>query len=97
MMVVALLMRPWVLMAGHMGAVARVLADDVMIIAKGRRMLSIFANVLHATHQFLRSMGSKVAPQKSYNFASSKTARDWLEQTWWVEIGAYIQVVRDLR
>ena len=97
MMVVALIMRPWVLMARAMGARPKVLADDVLMVVNGRRMLEKFAAVLNATRGYLQAMGAKVAPTKSFNFASSKSSRDWLADTWWAEIGAHIEVVKDFR
>ena len=42
-------------------------------------------------------MGAKVAPNKSYNFASGRKAALWLKQTTWEFIGATIEVVTDLR
>ena len=50
MQIVALLMRPWILLMRCMHVVPKVLADDVLIVAQGRRMLAMFAHALHATH-----------------------------------------------
>lgn len=36
MMIVALLMRPWIMLAKEMNVEPKVLADDAMIIAKGQ-------------------------------------------------------------
>ena len=76
---------------------AKVLADDVMIIAKGRRMLRQYTKALDQTHQYLQDMGAKVAPAKSYNFASTEVGRKWLSETWWKKINSSIEVVKDLR
>ena len=73
------------------------LADDVMIIAKGRRMLRQYTKALDQTHQYLQDMGAKVAPAKSYNFASTELGRKWLSETWWKKISSSIEVVKDLR
>ena len=97
MIVVALIMRPWVLMARARGARPKVLADDALLLVSARRMLQRFAEVLEATHRYLHHMGAKVAPAKNYNFASSRICRDWLQATWWKEIGAHIDVVGDFR
>lgn len=97
MMVVALMMRPWILMVRCMGMQPRVLADDVLMIARGPSMLSKFAAALNATHGYLHAMGAKIAPAKSYNFASTKAAAVWLAETWWEHIQAAIQVVKDFR
>ena len=42
-------------------------------------------------------MGANVAPDKSYNFASTVEGKKWFEQTWWEGIQAKIQVVQDFR
>ena len=50
MMIVALLIRPWIILAECMGAAPKVLADDVRIIVKGPYMLGLFAKPLNTTH-----------------------------------------------
>lgn len=92
-----MIMRPWILVAKAMGARRKVFADDVLILVGGARMLERFAGTLNATHKFLHKMGARVAPSKSFNFASSKASRDWLHNTWWAEIQAHIDVVKDCR
>ena len=94
MMVVALIMRAWVQMAKAQGATPRVLADDVLIVAKGEDMLKVFARTLNATYEYLQAMGAKIAPNKSYNFASTKSARMWLRYTWWKHIDEHISIVQ---
>ena len=42
-------------------------------------------------------MGAKVAPTKSYNFASHPKARKWLKDTLWENINGTIEVVTDFR
>ena len=97
MMVVALLMRGWLGLMLQMGVYPRVLADDVLLIAKGRAMIRAFAAALEATHEYLQAMGARVAPSKSYNFASVKEGRKWLRETWWSCIQGHIEVVDDFR
>ena len=73
---VALIMKPWIVMVKkYTGISVYILADDVLIIATGIKMLSKFAKALNATHQYLHQMGAKVAPDKSYNFASCLKAK----------------------
>ena len=55
------------------------------------------ARAINATHQYLAALGAEVAPDKSMNFASTKQARKWMEETWWDEIQAHIKVVQDFR
>ena len=97
MMVVALLMRAWLVMMLQMQVDPRVLADDVLLIAKGARMVRKFAAALEATHGYLQAMGAKIAPSKSYNFASAKEGKKWLRETWWSHIQGHIEVVDDFR
>ena len=97
MPMVALLMRAWIIEMRAMQVDAKVLADDVLVIATGRKMIRQYATALDYTHQFLQDMGSKVAPAKSYNFASTEMRRRWLEETWWKKIQSNIKVVKDLR
>ena len=60
MMMVALIMRPWIfLMRAMGGAQFFILADDVLIIATGTRMIGMFARALNATHKYLQAMGQK--------------------------------------
>ena len=98
MAMVALIMRPWIaIMRTFVDVRCFILADDVLILALGENMLGQFAKALNATHDFLQQMGAKVAPNKSYNFASGRKAANWLRQTTWDFIGATIEVVIDLR
>ena len=97
MMVVAILMRPWIVRMRGLQLQVKVLADDVLLLARGTDMVRTFANALRDTHRYLIAMGAKVAPSKSFNFASCKLARDWLQETWWEEIGAFINVQMDFR
>ena len=60
-------------------------------------MLTKLTAALHATHVYCQDMCSKIAPDKSYNFATSPTAREWLEQTWWGAIQSNIPVVKGFR
>ena len=42
-------------------------------------------------------MGARIAPDKSYNFASVKEGKKWLRETWWGHIQGHIGVVDDFR
>ena len=97
MMMVALIMRPWIELMKTVGVACIILADDVLILAQGRWMLSLFAKAIDLTHHYLQAMGPRVAPDKSYNFASTQVATRWLQETWWPHIGNYIEVVKDFR
>lgn len=97
MMFVAFHMRPWLMEMHQRNITAKILADDVILIAKGEHMLRDFPEALEATHRYLHDMGAIVAPTKSLNFTSSKAAKLWLEDTTWIAINAKIKVVNDLR
>ena len=98
MTVVALIMRPWIMIMRTYGGISCfILADDVLILGAGMKMVSNFAKALDATHQYLHLMGAKVAPDKSYNFASCKKARSWLRTTLWKHIDSGIEVIQDFR
>ena len=98
MLMVALIMRPWIVMMRTIhGVSCYILADDVLLLAEGASMVGKLAEALNATHEYLNDMGAKVAPAKSYNFTSSKKAAAWLTQTTWDHIGAKIKVDTDFR
>ena len=46
-------------------------------------MLAKFAKAMDETHRFLKALGARVAPSRSYNFASNKIAREWLAKIRW--------------
>lgn len=76
MMMVALIMRPWVLLMRLIGWMQRfTLAGDVFILSTGKRMIGKFARGLNETRNGLQAMGAKAAPSESYNFASNKKLR----------------------
>ena len=79
------------------GVTCYLLADDVLIIGTGMKMLTRLAGALNATHRYLHHMGAKVAPDKSYSFASCKKARNWLNETMWKHIDSSIHVITDFR
>ena len=98
MTMVALIMRPWIIqMRTYVGITCYILADDVLILGTGMKMVSNFAKALNATHLYLHKMGAKVAPDKSYNFASCNKARCWLRTTMWKHIESSIKVIADFR
>ena len=98
MAVVAMLMRPWIIMMRTIpGVRCFILADDLLIMAKGMHMIRAAADALNCTHEFLKDMGARVAADKSFNFATTKEAREWMENTWWDHLNDVIPVVQDFR
>ena len=84
---VAFIMRPWI--RKYVGVSCYILADDVLIIGTGIKMLARFVGALNATHEYLHHMGAKVAPDKSYNVASCIKAIKWLNETTCKHIESY--------
>ena len=72
------------------------LADDLLIYAKGQDMLPNFSQALTRTHTYLQDLGATLSTSKSYNFATTASARDWLNDTTWYQCG-HIRVVTDFR
>ena len=91
MMYVALIMRPWIIIMRCIpGVQAFILADDVLILVSGQRMIASVAEAIDKAHACLHSMGAKVAPDKSHNFASTVEGKK-------EGIQAKIQVAQDFR
>ena len=56
----------------------KILADDVILVTTGGKMLDRFATALNDTHEYLHDTGAVVAPSKSFNFTNSKRGKQWL-------------------
>ena len=97
MMMVALLMRAWVIMMREMEAMPSLLVDDILIISKGKNVKENFEKALTATHEYLIDMGATVAPGKSHIFASTKKLRKWLSGHIWPALEETIKVVKQFR
>ena len=88
MMFIALIMRPWVVMMQVQHKVRpSVLVDDIMLLANGAAMLNSFVAAMGATHAYLSDMGATLAPNKSFNFASTSQAMDFLASIEWEHLG----------
>ena len=97
MVMVALLMRAWVVMIKSMGVMPSLLVDDILILAEGDDMKEKFSKALDATHQYLIDMGATVAPDKSIVFATTKGMRKWLRGHIWPVIGKAVKVVQQFK
>ena len=97
MMVVALLMRAWVLQMKSLGVKPRVLADDLQILACGEDHLEKFVHAFDMTHAHLAAMGARLAPHKSVVFSSNGSTRNWLRQHRWRYVGRTIEVLSNCR
>ena len=73
MAMIALLMRPWIIMMRMIEDVKSfILVDNLLVLAKGRHMGRRFATALNRAHTYLHDLGAKVSPSKSYNFSTNK-------------------------
>ena len=100
MCMVALIMRPWIAVVKTVAMATMsvyILADDVLMVAHGDAMTVNLAKAINKTHAYLHDLGARVAPDESYEFASTTAAKTWLADTWWEGIGAKIEVVKDFR
>ena len=52
-MMVALIMRPWIILMRTIGVACVILADDVLVLANRCEMLDQFARGLNHTHRYL--------------------------------------------
>ena len=62
MMLVALLMRPWMMQMKSVGVIPRILADDLFIFSAGERHLEHIEYAFDLTHDHIEDMGAKIAP-----------------------------------
>ena len=65
---IALLLRPWSLQMASLAAMARTLADDILLLTKGGRALHLFHEAFNLIILHLHDLGGKVAPAKSLGF-----------------------------
>ena len=100
MMLVAFLLRPWIVFLESIEANPRILADDLLVDAQGEDHEAIFKNAYDFTHEFLGDIGAKISPTKSWTFSTCRTTRAKLRiHTWQRLDNAIIQVhngARDL-
>ena len=97
MFFIALLLRPWTLQMESVGAMARTLADDILLLTKGGRALNLFHEAFNFTMVHLHDLGGKVAPAKSLVFSTCVRHRHWLRRHVWIPLGQTITVVAHFR
>ena len=61
-----------------MGAIPRILADDIMLLTTGPDHLELFTDTFTATHKYLQDLGSQIAPTKSLTFSTLASTRKQL-------------------
>ena len=97
MMIVALIMKPWILEMRRLGARGRILADDIFVAATGIRHRELFIAGYQETHEYLERMGAKMAPSKSYVFSPEPATMRALREMWWPGMRAHVDVIHHTR
>eukprot|EP00973_Karenia_brevis_P037406 5157762-Karenia_brevis.AAC.1 len=94
---ISLYLRAWIqqMVAAH--AEPRTLADDVLLITKGRRALHIFHHAFNLTITHLIDIGGRLAPHKSNIFSTIDTHRAWLKNCIWQHVNQTIPIVHHIR
>ena len=97
MMLVALMLRPWMSIMESLNTVPRTLADDLLVTAVGPNHLKDIITATDATHNFLNSMGARVATQKSILLTNNYNTRQQLRQHVWKHGDVKIHVAVSFR
>ena len=97
MMVIAFLMRPWLLIMQATTLKPRVLADDVFLFATGEWHVEHFTQGYTATLQYIEDIGGRTAPEKSYIVSTSEAARTWFKGFIWPVVKQKVAVVLHIR
>ena len=82
---------------GELGTVARTLADDLLVLVSGHRVLHVFTHVFHLTMVHLHDLGGRIAPTKSKILAAVSDHRRWLQTYRWPALNTNIEVVHHMR
>ena len=75
MLIIALLLRPWILMMRQIPATPRLLADDILVLTQGQHHEVLLHTALDATHLYIASIGGKIASTKRYDFSTNRKKR----------------------
>ena len=97
MMVVALILRPWIMQMREAAVMPRILADDLQIFASGPRRLENLEHAFNLTHEHLEDMGAKIAPAKPVTFTPEPVDRRWLRTHKWRRLGTTKPVILHVR
>ena len=68
-----------------MGATPRILADDILVWVDSSNQEGNFKDAYNATFRYIRDIGGKAAPRKSYTFSSNRVTRKKLRVHCWEE------------
>ena len=97
MMLVAFIMRPWIMIMREIGTIPRVLADDILILVLGPEHAAKLKQAYDVSHQYLKAMGAQIAADKSAVFSTCRRTRQWLRKHIWEELGENIEVANNIK
>ena len=97
MVIMAYLLRPWIMKMRKLNLKARVLADDVMLMAIGNDSLDSFKQGFQQTLDYFEDIGAKVSEKKSFLFSTNRKVRQELRGLSWTQIKSPLKVVNDAR
>ena len=83
MTMVALLMRPWIMLMRANNAMPRCLADDLLILCVGPSHGHRYVNAMQLSRDFFKDMGSRIADTKCFSFSSAVWTRTRLRYKKW--------------
>ena len=81
----------------QMGAIARCLADDVLLTTIGANALHIFEQAFQATLWHMTHLGAQIAANKSKLFSTSLKYKSWLAARLWNATDTTIPVTNSMR
>ncbi len=79
------------------GLLARILADDVMIIGLDHTGHQRFVQAYEDTLDYFAELGARISPTKCYLFASHAGTRSWLANHVWASLAIAVKVVLHAR
>ena len=77
--------------------VPRVLADDMLVSARGSNHGQLFQQAFHTIHEYLDMIGARVASSKNYTFSTDENVRSQLRDHIWPMLNSTICVVNHIR
>ena len=81
MTLTALMVRPWIIQVQKRGAIPRVLADDLHLVAAGETHYENYMKSISDSHMFITTDGGRITASKSYAYSTDKRTRKRLHNT----------------
>ena len=86
MLIVAVILRAWVVQMKSLGVQPRLLADDLLLLSIGTRHLEHFTHAFDKTHGHMEAIRARIASEGCYTCHTNTTAREWLRSHRWRRI-----------